>query len=750
MRAKILIQSAWLRKLDWDTPLPSADALAWRTMLSQLPHLNEIRISRWLGSDDPESRVELHGFADASERGYAAVVYLRSSTERGTTLHLLNAKGKVAPLKPVSLPRLELCAAALLANLVFHTRTLLSLSSAPVFLWSDSKVTLHWIHGYASRWKTYVANRVSQIQERLPEAQWRHVPGKDNPADCASRGVLPSDLVGHLLWWTGPSWLQEDEARWPSDDGALPDADLPEQRTVASLAAAVEVISEPDFLLRFSSLHRLLRVTAWCLRWRRPGIRRTRDSARTALSLDPHEIEDALLRWVRVAQTLHFHSELTALGKGRALPPRSPLTRLNPFLDGSGVMRVGGRLKHAILSHDERHPIVIPPGSNLTRLLVDSCHRRSLHGGVQLTLGLLRQRVWIPRGRAVVKRAIHRCVVCTRWRAVAPQPLMGNLPRARVTPARPFLHTGVDYAGPILIRTSRGRGHRASKGFISVFVCLSTKAVHLEAVTDYTAEAFLAAFRRFVSRRGLCTEVFSDCGTNFVGADRELREMFRASSSDGRRIAHVTASDGVRWRFNPPAAPHFGGLWEAAVKSTKHHLRKVIGDATLTYEEMATLLSEVEACLNSRPLQPLTDDPDDLTALTPGHFLIGAPLLAVPEPSLTAEKDTVLSRWQLLQKMRDHFWERWTREYLNALATLPKWLKNETGPSVGDLCLLRSETTPPTRWPLARITALHPGDDGITRVVTIRTASSELTRPLAKIILLPGADTKTSSSHSDS
>ncbi|XP_025266779.1 uncharacterized protein LOC112638780 [Camponotus floridanus] len=673
-----------------------------------------MKVSRWLGSDGPHSHVELHGFADASERGYAAVVYLRSSTGRGITLHLLT--GKVAPVKPVSLPRLELCAAALLTNLVVHTRTLLSLSSPPVFLWSDSRVTLHWIHGHASRWKTYVANRVSLIQERLPEARWRHVPGKDNPADCASRGVLPSDLVGHPLWWTGPSWLLEDQTRWPNNDGALLNAAVPEQRAVASLSAAVKDVSESAFLLRFSSLHRLLRVTAWCLRWRRTGTRRSRTTADAALSLTSCEIEDALLHWIRITQTLHFLGEITALSKGRALPARSPLTKLSPFLDDSGVMRVGERLKNAILSHDERHPSIIPPESRLTHLMVDSCHRRTLHGGVQLILGLLRQRVWIPRGRAVVKRAIHRCVTCTRWRAAAPQPLMGNLPRERVTPARPFLRTGVDYAGPILIRASKGRGHKASKGFIAVFVCLSTKAVHLEAVTDYTAEAFLAAFRRFVSRRGLCSDVFSDCGTNFVGAD----------------------------------PPHFGGLWEAAVKSTKHHLRRVIGEATLTYEEMATLLTQVEACLNSRPLQPLTDDPDDLAALTPGHFIIGAPLVAVPEPSLTSEKDTALSRWRLLQKMRDHFWERWTREYLSTLASRPKWTKDEAGPSIGDLCLLRSEITPPTRWPLARITALHPGDDGITRVVTVRTASSEFTRPLAKIIVLPGDNARADSSQPDS
>lgn len=235
---------------------------------------------------------------------------------------------------------------------------------------------------------------------------------------------------------------------------------------------------------------------------------------------------------------------------------------------------------------------------------------------------------------------------------------MGNLPRERVTPARPFLRTGVDYAGPIHIRTAKGRGHRTHKGFIAIFVCLSTKAAHLEAVSDYTTEAFLAAFRRFTSRRGLCQEVSSDCGTNFVGANKELQALFRASTPDGRRIARAAASDGIRWKFNPPAAPHFGGLWEAAVKSTKHHLRRVIGEATLTFEEMTTLLTQVEACLNSRPLQALTDDPDDITALTPGHFLIGSPLLAIPEPSLSDRADNALSRWKLLQKMRDHYWER--------------------------------------------------------------------------------------------
>lgn len=315
---------------------------------------------------------------------------------------------------------------------------------------------------------------------------------------------------------------------------------------------------------------------------------------------------------------------------------------------------------------------------------------------------------------------------------------MASLPRGRVTPARPFLRTGLDYAGPILVRTAKGRGHKAHKAFIAIFVCLCTRAVHIDVVSDYTTEAFLAAFRRFVSRRGLCEEIFSDCGTNFIGADRALRDFFRASSADGRRIADYAATEGVRWHFNPPAAPHFGGLWEAAVKSTKRHLRRVIGESTLTYEEMATFLAQIEACLNSRPLQALSDDPDDITALTPGHFLIGAPLLAVPEPSLTDGADSTLSRWQQVTKMRDHFWSRWSREYIHGLAARPKWHRTGDAPKVGSLCLIRAEVTPPSRWPLARIIELHPGDDGVTRVATIRTSTTELARPLCKLVLLPG------------
>ncbi|XP_076626738.1 uncharacterized protein LOC143344506 [Colletes latitarsis] len=228
-----------------------------------------------------------------------------------------------------------------------------------------------------------------------------------------------------------------------------------------------------------------------------------------------------------------------------------------------------------------------------------------------------------------------------------------------------------------------------------------------------------------------------DQGTNFVGADRELRRLFAAASLDWAKLAGILAQDGTTWHFNPPAAPHFGGIWEAAVKSMKFHLRRVVGDTPLTYEEMATVLAQIEACLNSRPLSPLEVDTEANESLTPGHFLVGGPLTAVPEPSLTEEKKPRLTRWQLLQRMRDHFWKRWAAEYLQGLQSRHKWSQPQPNVQPGDLCLVTSEVTPPTKWPIGRILPTYPGDDGRVRVVLVKTPFSTIKRPVTKLCLYP-------------
>ena len=419
--------------------------------------------------------------------------------------------------------------------------------------------------------------------------------------------------------------------------------------------------SENELIVRYSSLSKLLRVTALCMRF----ISNVRNiKIKVTRFLTTAELDKALLYWIRYSQSLFFTKELDILQKGQALPKNSSLLDLRPFLDDEGLLRVGGRIQNAILNFGEKHRFILAKTGYLSRLLVHDAHMRTLHGVVQLTRSHLVRKFWVIQNRVLVKDVIRQCVVCCRYSNRTMSQVMSNLPSERVTLVRPFLSTGVDYAGPIMMRTTSERGHKAYKGYLCIFICLATKTNHLEAVSNLTSQAFLAAFKRFILRRGACQMLMSDNGTNFQGADKELRSMFRAASSFYKDSAASLAADGTDCAFIPSHAPHFGGIWEAGVKSVKHHLRRILGDTKLTFEEMSTVLYQVEACLSNDPL--------DLMPLTPGHFLVGHALTTIPEPGLPNFELRPTSRWKLITQLRDHFWQRWSREYLHVLQQRPK------------------------------------------------------------------------------
>lgn len=354
-----------------------------------------------------------------------------------------------------------------------------------------------------------------------------------------------------------------------------------------------------------------------------------------------------------------------------------------------------------------------------------------------MTLYFIRNRFWIPHGVNTVKKQLRNCQRCARFNARPLTQKMAALPEPRVNISRPFTHTGIDYAGPVDIRTSSGRGHKTSKGYIAIFICLSTKAIHIEAVSNLTSTAFIAAFRRFSGRRGHVGHLYSDNGTNFVGSNRILKTLERGEK-DGfnKDVQRAFAENGVTWHFNPPAAPHFGGLWEAGVKSIKTHLNRM-GSTNFTFEEFSTLLIQIESCLNSRPLCPLSDDPDNLDVLTPGHFLIGSSLLAPPDETLAELEILPLTRWQMVQKQVHLFWKKWQNEYLQRLQQRPKWLKQRVNLEIDDLVLIKDDNAPPAQWLKARVTELHPGGDGLVRVATLKTIRGSLKRPVAKLVLMP-------------
>ncbi|XP_029177497.1 uncharacterized protein LOC114945435, partial [Nylanderia fulva] len=627
--AKILIQDLWMAGLNWDQELPPELQTRWLKYITSLPELNLLQIPQWTGIRTP---MELHAFSDASERAYAAAIYLRGLGSHGDIeVSLLLAKTKITPIKPVSIPRLELCGALLAARLLCRLTKHLKLESCPLYAWTDARVVLAWLRAHPSRWTPFVANRVAAIQELMPGNHWHYVATSENPADLATRGISPSELRDRRLWWSGPPWLGSPSSDWPSESDAR--QEVSEERRSHATTLTTNKINN-DVLTRFSSFSKLIRVSAYRLRLlhaERPH----------ALHLTADELARCRLRWFRIAQLQDFAEEIKVLSRGSQLARQSPLLSLRPFQGQDGLIRVGGRLAHAPLAFAEKHPIVLAKENHLSLLLVRDAHERTLHGGPQLTRSVLSRRYWILQANSLIRSVVKQCVKCARFRETTSQQQMGQLPADRVRPARPFWTTGVDYAGPIKLRISKGRGCKGYKGYICLFICMVTKAVHLEAVSDLTFSSFLAAFKRFVARRGRCAYLTSDNGTNFRGAERELRDLFNAAADFYKDCKAQLAQDSTEWAFIPPSAPHFGGLWEAGVKATKYHLRRVLGDQILTYEELSTLLCQIEACLNSRPLYPLSNDPNDYTAITPGHFLIGESPVNVPEPPTLT--DTVTS-----------------------------------------------------------------------------------------------------------
>ncbi|XP_029053834.1 uncharacterized protein LOC114881264 [Osmia bicornis bicornis] len=304
---------------------------------------------------------------------------------------------------------------------------------------------------------------------------------------------------------------------------------------------------------------------------------------------------------------------------------------------------------------------------------------------------------------------------------------MGDVPADRLTPVRAFYCSGVDYAGPYYVK-DRIRSRTLTKTYMCVFVCFSTKAVHLELAGNMTSDAFLNCLQRFIARRGKCAKLYSDNGSNFVGARNELNELKELLSNQTHhdRVADFLAGDSIQWHMIPPHGPNFGGLWESVVGCAKCNLKRILDNSHLTYEELNTVLIQVEACLNSRPLSPLSDDPYDLSPLTPAHFLIRKPLSNLPQRNLVELKTNRLDRCQRMQQILQHFWNRWRIEYLHLLQQRYKW-RRAMDPNLvpGSMVLIHEDNLPPTRWRLGRIKECHPGKDGIVRVVTIHTAAGD-------------------------
>ncbi|XP_070075720.1 uncharacterized protein [Drosophila takahashii] len=546
---------------------PDPDILVYNVNL-----IETAEVKRHLGYTS--GPIELHAFSDASIKVYSVVVYSRVKLPDGSfEVCLLAAKTRVAI--PIT-----------------------------IHAWSDSTIVLAWLSLIPSKLKTFVANRTAEILEIIPRHAWHHVNTKQNPADCASRGMMASELLKFDLWWKGPEWLHDDDLNLVTQPCSQISSSVADDRineevktiTLIAMGYTLPVKSVIDELAdRTSSWLRLVRIMACVLRFiRSRGSQHTPSS----ISLYFEEIFEARTYCVQHVQAA-FEDDGERLKNGRPLRKDSKLRTLSPILDNNGLLRVGGRLSNSELTFSAKHPVIMPKTHRITYLIVENEHR--------------------------------------------------------VRQAYPFQNTGCDYAGPMILKVYKGRNPRKEKGYICLFVCMVTSALHLELATDLSTETFLAPLRRFISRRGKCTELFSDNGRNFVGVKRQLNEMEQLLRSQlhNDTIEQALASEGIKWNFIPPHAPHWGGKWESAVRSVKMHLHRVLGNATLTFEQMHTLLAQVEAVVNSRPLYSTSDT--DLGYLSPAHLLIGRLYTLVPEGDLGTVPTNRLSYWQHSQSLLPGF-----------------------------------------------------------------------------------------------
>ncbi|GFT39889.1 integrase catalytic domain-containing protein [Trichonephila clavipes] len=607
---KIFYQKLWLTKTDWDSPIPQQLTEDWLRFQKAFNAINYLTVPRWV------------------------ILYSRQHSRIAWFCRCFF---------------ISLCCCNLLSAETQRQNKVLS-----------------WLSGHPRQWKTFVANRTSEIIEVLPTKHWRHVPSKENPADIASRGIDPKCLPDCKLWWQGPPWLRLETSSWPKAESSCDEA----SDEIASQGSSISSSHINTTSLTFSE-------------------------TKTA--------EETIIRWVQ---------------------------------DEHGLVQVGGRLQNSQLRFNSKHPIILPSQHSISELLIKEQHIAHLHAGPTLLAHVLRQSHWIVGSRKLINKCIRKCLKCNKFKTSTTTPqLMGNLPKHRVTLERPFFSCGIDYAGPVLIKCNKGRGTKSTKGYIALFVCLATKAVHIEAVGDLTTDSFIAALRRFSARRGAPRHIYSDNGTNFVGARRKLDEIRKLwlSLPTNEAISYYLSKSSIDLHFIPPSSPHFGGIWESGIRSVKFHLKRVLGETILTFEELTTLLTQIEGLLNSRPLSYVNDsDIECISTLTPSHFLTGDVLLSVPEelPSTSNHRD----RWELLQNIERGFWKKWSSEFISSFRK--KWQDAQPNLKEHDIVLIKEEG-PPGTWPMARVLQVHPGNDGLVRVATVKTQDSVFKRPVHKLHKLP-------------
>ncbi|XP_078495131.1 uncharacterized protein LOC144749905 [Ciona intestinalis] len=598
-----------------------------------------------------------------------------------------------------------------------YLRWQLDIANYEEYFWVDSKVVLGYLANDVRRFHVFVANRIQQINELTEPKGWYYVSSKDNPSDCASRGMKACQLTSESSWIRGPEFLWKSDLNL-NDVNATPCTETDKQlisdemkRSCRLQTRTFNPVFEPDRLNHISTWFRAKRAIGNCMILL---YKFKQTNRQVYINTDLLKKAESVI--IKMVQAAYFPDELRLLStvntsytqsnkRDVILKRGSSLYRLDPFLDDQGIIRVGGRLSNTVCRFEIKHPAIIPKRSHVAKLLVRHFHESVNHMGRTTTHNSIRQNgFWIVNGSSSVAHYISECVLCKRLRGRVEVQKMADLPADRVYEGPPFLYCGTDCFGPFSNKERRS----TLKRYCVIFTCLNSRAVHIESLNSMDTDSFINGLRRFLARRGPVAQIRSDQGTNIVGACNELSAGLRGLSHERIQQYLLTNNcDWIRFKFNVPHSSHMGGVWERQIQTVRRALDPLLMQlgTQLDDESFRTFLVEVESILNSRPLT--TDnlsEPGAPEPLTSSHLLTMKikPLLA-PPGVFQREDLYVRRRWRRVQYLANEFWVRWRKEFIQSLQKRNKWQRRMPNIAVDDIVLLNDDHAPRSKWRLARV-----------------------------------------------
>ena len=725
VKMKILMRKIWaLRpKVGWDDDLPSCVKEEWYTLAKEMQVVNTIEFNRSITPNDVEGKPTLVMFSDGSIEAYGAVGYARwKSKKEGYVCRLIISKTRMAPLKTIDIVRLELCGAVLSKRCRAKIEAEMEMSFEKTVHLVDSEIVQAMISRESYGFNTFAANRVGEINQGTAKDEWAWVPGKPwiNVADLTTRGCSPAELTTSSVWQRGPDFLTKPEEEWPIVRKVRNDIVLPELKQkfvgMSTQQAKEETLHDRFDLNRYSKWRLLVHTTSRILKLykRYKGI-----------TIECHSklLEAAELFWIKRAQ-----ESLDLKG----LPQLKP-----QVIDG--LVLVGGRTERWMEATWNRQKfILLPKGHAISTLIVNYEHHKGGHLGLEASVAKVRSRYWIIGLRHMMRQTVSRCVTCKKKLKQRCEQVMSTLPIERLKPSPPFTNVGIDYFGPYMIRGEvQKRVHRKCYGVI--FSCLVVRAVYIDVAVDYSTDAFLQVFRRFVSVRGYPRMIFSDNGTQLVGASNELKDIVKGLDQN-KISAFGIENGGVEWKFSPGDAPWYNGATEALVKTTKRALNTAIGGSILSFSELQTCMLEAAQLVNQRPIGSTPTTPDDGSYLCPNDLILGRASARIPQGEFKA-RSSQKHRVDFLQNVVSGFWRRWTHEVFPKLVIEPKWHTERRNVRVGDVVMVEDINVVRGEWKIALVTRTQESADGKVRRVGVsyRTAAGtkqEIDRAVQRLILL--------------